>query len=48
MAQAMKKEIQALMSNNTWEFDKLQPGKKAISNKWVYQVKLKSDGPQKD
>ena len=41
---AMNKEIEALMSNNKWELIPLPQGKKAISNKWVYKVKLKSDG----
>jgi len=40
----MNKEIDALMSNNTWELVDLPPGKKAITNKWVYKVKLRSDG----
>jgi len=42
--QAMNKEIQALLDNNTWDFVDLPPGKKAISSKWVYKVKLHSDG----
>ena len=40
----MNKEIDALMANDTWDFVDLPIGKKAISNKWVYRVKLKSDG----
>jgi len=40
----MEKEIDALMLNNTWEYVDLPPGKRAISNKWVYKVKLKLDG----
>jgi len=40
----MSKEIEALLANNTWELVDLPPVKKAISNKWVYKVKLKSDG----
>jgi len=42
--QAMHKEIQALLDNNTWDFVDLPPGKKAINSKWVYKVKLHSDG----
>ena len=42
--QAMNKEIQALQINNTWEEVSLPPHKKAISCKWVYKTKLKSDG----
>jgi hypothetical protein len=30
--------------NNTWILTSLPPGKKAIGCKWVYKVKLKSDG----
>jgi len=41
---AMNKEIDALILNNTWDFVDLPPGKKAISCKWVYKVKLHSDG----
>jgi len=40
----MEKEIDALMTNDTWEYVDLPPGKTAISNKWVYKVKLKADG----
>ena len=40
----MKKEIDALQSNHTWDFVDLPLGKKAISSKWVYKVKLHSDG----
>ncbi|KAL8103627.1 hypothetical protein AgCh_027995 [Apium graveolens] len=42
--EAMAKEIDALNSNNTWDFVDLPPGKKAIGSKWVFKVKLKSDG----
>ena len=42
--QAMNKEIEALSNNNTWDLVDLPIGKKAISSKWVYKVKLKSDG----
>ena len=42
--EAMTKEIEVLMLNNIWEFMNLPAGKKAISSKWVYKVKLKSDG----
>ena len=37
---AMNKEIEALMSNNTWELVPLPQGKKAISNKWVIRSNL--------
>jgi len=42
--EAMKKEINALQTNNTWEVVDLPPHKKAISCKWVYKTKLKADG----
>ncbi|XP_074327310.1 uncharacterized protein LOC141665234 [Apium graveolens] len=41
---AMQKEIQALQDNNTWTLVDLPKGKKPIGCKWVYKVKLKSDG----
>jgi len=37
----MKRYI--LHSNGTWELAKLHAGKKALHNKWVYQVKQESD-----
>ena len=40
----MNKEIQALITNNTWDFVDLPPGKRAINSKWVYKVKLHADG----
>ncbi|GAA0153838.1 hypothetical protein LIER_37746 [Lithospermum erythrorhizon] len=33
-----------MSANGTWEFSSLPPGKKLISSKWVYKIKLKSDG----
>jgi hypothetical protein len=41
---AMHNEIQALELNNTWTVVDLPPSKQAIGCKWVYKVKLKSDG----
>ncbi|XP_021721511.1 uncharacterized protein LOC110689087 [Chenopodium quinoa] len=40
----MQTEIQALERNGTWELCSLPKGKKAMGCKWVYKVKLKSDG----
>jgi hypothetical protein len=41
---AMSKEIQALELNNTWTVVNLPSSKRPIGCKWVYKVKLKSDG----
>jgi hypothetical protein len=42
--EAMHNEIKALELNNTWSIVDLPPSKQAIGCKWVYKVKLKSDG----
>lgn len=41
---AMDQEIAALEGNGTWIITELPKGHKAISSKWVYKVKFKSDG----
>lgn len=41
---AMQHELSALQNNHTWILVDLPKGKKAISCKWVYKLKLKSDG----
>lgn len=41
---AIDKELKALVGNRTWDLVDLSPGKKLIGNKWVFKVKLKSDG----
>ena len=41
---AMNTEIQALKDNHTWEEVPLPTGKKAIRCKWVYKIKLRSNG----
>ncbi|XP_074302984.1 uncharacterized protein LOC141637318 [Silene latifolia] len=41
---AMKEEIDALESNDTWELTDLPPNKKALGCRWVYKIKYKSDG----
>jgi len=40
----MQAEIDALQANDTWCEVDLQPGKKAISSKWIFKVKLKAYG----
>ncbi|KAL8132914.1 hypothetical protein AgCh_008408 [Apium graveolens] len=42
--QAMETELQALAENHTWDNLSLPPNVKPIGSKWVYSVKLKSDG----
>lgn len=41
---AMQAELHALDLNDTWDIVTLPPGKKSIGCKWVYKIKLKSDG----
>lgn len=40
----MKKELEALKQNHTWDVVPLPQGKTPIGNKWVYKIKLRSDG----
>jgi hypothetical protein len=42
--EAMDNEMKALELNNTWSIVDLPALKHAIGCKWVYKVKLKSDG----
>ncbi|KAI5669276.1 hypothetical protein M9H77_19129 [Catharanthus roseus] len=41
---AMQHEIDALEQNATWTLTIPPPRKKFLCYKWVYQIKLKSDG----
>ncbi|KAF5475503.1 hypothetical protein F2P56_007303 [Juglans regia] len=41
---AMRSEIDALEANNTWSITTFPLGKKTVGCKYVYKVKLKSDG----
>lgn len=45
--EAMIKEIDVLVTNEIWEVVPLPQGRKALPSKWVYKVKLKSDGSLK-
>ena len=41
---AMDEEMGAHAANSTWELTDLPPGRRAISCKWVYKVKVARDG----
>ena len=41
---AMKVELQALQSNNTWRLTRLPPHKTAIGCRWIYKIKYRADG----
>ena len=41
---AMNEELAALSANNTWDLIPPQPNMNVVGNKWVYKVKLRSDG----
>lgn len=41
---AMGSEIDALQRNHTWNLEELPPDKKALGSKWVFTIKLRSDG----
>lgn len=40
----MQEEIKALKQNHTWVLTNLPPGKQPIGSKWVYKLKLNTDG----
>ncbi|GAA0163145.1 hypothetical protein LIER_39533 [Lithospermum erythrorhizon] len=46
--EAMSREIRALEDNGTWRLETLPPGKKALGSRWVYKIKLNSDGSRWD
>lgn len=41
---AMNEEMEALQKNETWELVKLPPGKKLVGCRWIYTLKLDSNG----
>lgn len=43
-AEAMRKEMDALARNSTWEVCDLPKGKKPVGCKWVFTIKRKPDG----
>jgi hypothetical protein len=42
--QAMKKEFDALLKNETWYIVPPSPSMNVVGSKWVFRVKRKSDG----
>lgn len=40
----MQEELQALQENHTWDIFPSPSGVKPIGCKWVYSIKLRSDG----
>lgn len=42
--QAINEEYSSLMKNQTWSLCELPKGRRAISNKWVFKLKLKANG----
>ncbi|GKB31582.1 putative RNA-directed DNA polymerase [Tanacetum coccineum] len=45
---AMEEEMRALIKNNTWEKCVLPPGKKTVRCRWVFTIKYKPDGDDKE
>ena len=41
---AMEEEMRSLEETSTWSLVDLPPGRKAVSNRWVYKVKRGADG----
>ena len=41
---AMLEEINSLLKNDTWSLETLPPGRTTVKNKWVFRIKVKSDG----
>ena len=40
----MKKELDALSKNHTWDLVTLPPGKPVVGCKWIYKIKTRSNG----
>ena len=41
---AMKKELDALTKNHTWDLVTLRSGQSVVGYKWIYKIKIRSDG----
>ena len=41
---AMKEELDALTKNHTWDLITLLPGQSVVGCKWIYKIKIRSDG----
>jgi hypothetical protein len=44
---AIADEFQSLVSNWTWEADKLPASRDPISSKWVFQIKVSTNGSRR-
>jgi len=42
--EAIKSELESIMSNQTWELVDLPNGSRPISGKWIFKKKLRPDG----
>ena len=42
--EAIKSELDSIVSNQTWELIELPKGYKSISSKWIFKKKLRPDG----
>ena len=42
--EASQQEYNALLEHGVWELCELPPGRKAVGCRWVYRIKMKSDG----
>jgi len=40
----MNKELAAFQYTHTWDLVPLLPGANPVSYKWIYKIKIKSDG----
>lgn len=42
--EAVQSKYDSLMRNETWKLTPLPPGRKTVSNKWLFKCKLNPDG----